>query len=378
MSLHEIQQGIAAIRAGDLPIGDQLLRQGLNDPTLPPDVRAVALMWLAETSPDVNFRIQCYQMALQHDPHNSDIQGRLGALIASQTPPITPPPPPPNPNYTQSRQQVATPMPPALPGRQWKPPNTQDSQRIRANGAPPMLEFGVRGGPNGIGSGFLVVRDGLVATARFVVGSATEVTLITRSGEPFMAQVVRSYPGYDLAFIGTDIEVSVLRDTTPSGSVPPGMPLIADDYTEHEAHGERRNAPMPLPAGWFPTTFPKTLPPSFTGAPLIDGRGDVVGMLTRNAERETGLLYGLHISKIRQLFERYYEERLADPNRLYCGTCGNLSKAGAEGLYYCETCGAIFPFAVHRQRTPHPRAHLYYSVPAEENPSDNPNRRGKE
>jgi len=45
---------------------------------------------------------------------------------------------------------------------------------------------------------------------------------------------------------------------------------------------------------------------------------------------------------------------------MYCGTCGSLSEAGVEGLYYCETCGVTLPFARQERRTPDPRARLFY------------------
>ncbi|MEL6273392.1 MAG: hypothetical protein AAFR22_26555, partial [Chloroflexota bacterium] len=140
----------------------------------------------------------------------------------------------------------------------------------------------------------------------------------------------------------------------------PGTPLVADDYTEREVKGQCRDTAEIAPDGWFPTTFSDRLPGSFTGAPILDDEEDIVGMLTRNASRNGGQLFGLHISVIRRKFEEYYTEKRHDPQRRYCGTCGNRSKAGEDGLFYCEFCGALFPFARRLHRTPHPRAHLYY------------------
>ncbi len=365
MSLQEIQQGIAAVQNNDYRMGEQLLRSGLQSQNVPGNVRAVALMWLAETSPSIQFKIQCYQAAVQADPHNIDIQRRLGSLIASQAPspaPMRDPNPPPS-SYPEASQPVRPELPPSgNPASQPGPVHAGPAPLRGNQNVPRMWEFGIDGGPNGIGTGFLIVRDGLVATSRFVVGSATDVTLITRDRQNIPGHVVRSFPKYDLAFIRININVPFLRDMTPTPAVAPGTILLADDYTEHEVQAECRHSREAIEGGWFPTTFPDSLPASFNGAPLIDDRDDLVGMLTRNAARNSGYLYGLHVSIIRQKIELYYREMHQDPDRLYCGTCGNLSKAGADGLYYCETCGALFPFAVKLHRTPHPRANLYYDV----------------
>jgi hypothetical protein len=349
MSQQAIQQGIAALQAGDTPRGEQLLRQGLADTSLPGPLRAVGYMWLATTNPHPPFQIQCYQLAVQADPTNPEAQKRLDALRqqAQQPPPPAVPLPPDPTTTTAPPTATRPPRPPTTPAHQ-------------PGEAPQLWEFSVEGGPNGIGTAFMVVRDGLLATTRYVVGAATEVVVTNRAGHPVEAKVVRSYPAYDLAFIRTRITVPSLRDMTPATIVKPGTPLIADDYTERQEHSRCRDVRSKLPPGWIPTAFDNTLPRSFNGAPLIDDRGDLVGMLTRNEARNAERLYGLHISVIRRKIEAYYTEIQAEVETMYCGACGNLSAAGAAGLYYCESCGATLPFAERTRRTPHPDAALYY------------------
>jgi ribosomal protein L37AE/L43A len=351
MSLQAIQAGIQAIQTGDMVRGEQLLRTGLQSPEVTGSARAVGYMWLATTSNNPHFQIECYQAAVQADPANTEARNRLNALIQAQQPP-----PP-----------VNLPMPPANPPPQAPPPPQsmpQATQSFQAHGQnqaiPRMWEFGVQGGPNGIGTAFLIVRDGLLATTRYIVGSMTNVILISRDGKRMDGQVVRSYPEFDLALIRSPLNVPYLRDMTPSIVVPPNMRLIADDYTERTVEARCRATRRQVTPGWFPTTFTDELPRSFNGAPLIDEKDDLVGMLTRNADRNTGNFYGLHVSTIRRKIEEYYAEIQTDPNRLYCGTCGSLSRAGADGLYYCDICGTTLPFAQNQRRRPHPRAHLYY------------------
>ncbi len=364
MSLQDIQNGIAAAQNGDYQTADQLLRQGLNSTDVFGNIRAVALMWLSTTNPSIEFKIQCYRAAQQADPHNADVQRGLAELIASQAPApnrYQPPPPPAAPQQNPTMQAPTT-----LPAQSLPPNQPPDPRRTTGNirtvqqNIPQMWEFGIKGGTNGIGTGFLVVRDGLVATSRFIVGNRTHVVLESRDGGDLDGRVVRSYPKYDLAFVRIRLKVPALRDTSPLATVAPETVLIADDYTDEQIKGKCRGTKQVFPEGWFPTTFRDNIPNSFTGAPLIDEEQDLVGMLTRNASRNNKLLYGLHVSIIRRKIEEYYTEVHNDSDRLYCGTCGKLSKAGAEGLFYCEFCGALFPFAEKLHRTPHPKAHLYY------------------
>jgi len=224
MSVQLIQQGIAAIQVGNIQQGDQLLRTGLSSADVPGNIRAIGYMWLAETNPHLEFKIQCYQAATNADPTNMDIKNRLNALIASQLPPIPKAPQPP----------IPMPQPPMQP-----PSNLPQTGSLPGTGplsfpqnVPQMWEFGIRGGPNGIGTAFLIVRDGLLATNRFMVGNVTNVTLIARDGRELEATVVRSYPQYDLAFLRTKLSVPYLRDWTPSNQVAADTILVADDYTE--------------------------------------------------------------------------------------------------------------------------------------------------
>lgn len=341
MSLVDIHQGIAAIQSGNLMAGAEFLRRGLTDQSITGDTRAVALMWLAYTSPQVSYKIECYKEALAHSPNNVQAQQGLNELLKSQI------------------QQAPMPQAQSIPT---PPSHTPAPQPTHTTNAPRLWEFGVTNGPNGIGTAFLVVRDGMLATARFVVGTHTHVKVTSRDGDTFNGEVMRSYPELDLAFIKIDLRVAFIRDFTPSTLLAPDTPLVADDYTEDTIHGRCLEIQsQPTKKGWFRTSFQDNLPSSFNGAPIIDEEQDIVGMLTRNSIPNTRQLYGLHISTIRAKVEEFYTEMHTQPHeRVYCGCCGNRSEAGGKGLYYCEYCGRVLHFAERLQRTPHPHAKKYY------------------
>lgn len=362
MSYQAINNGIAAIQAGDVKRGGDILRAALTNASITGSLRAIALMWLAETSTDLSYKFQCYQLAVQADPTNQDAINRMNALAASQmqVPPQIPTPPPP-----MDVSGMAVPRPPAhnLPGTGPLAAPQSDTGRYppaQANPAPPMWEFGIVGHNNGTGTAFMVVRSGYLATTRFIVGDQQDVTLLTHDNRQLEGEVVRSYPEYDLAFIRTRMEVPYVRDDNPAPAVPANAPLITLDFQGHTQRAACRGTRRTIQPGWFPTTFQETLGRSFSGAPIVDEHGDLVGMLTRNSSRSSGYLYGLHISVIRKKIAELFHEMQTDRERIYCGTCGCRSKAGAEGLYYCEVCGALFPFARRLHRTPHPRGGFYY------------------
>lgn len=81
MAFRELQQGIDAIQRGSHEEGARLLRIGLKKTDLPPHIRAVALMWLAETQPDLDDKITTYERARQADPNNPDVVGTLARLL---------------------------------------------------------------------------------------------------------------------------------------------------------------------------------------------------------------------------------------------------------------------------------------------------------
>lgn len=81
MALRQIKQGIEAIQKGSHEEGARFLRIGLKKTDLQPHIRAVALMWLAQTQADLDFKIECYRRANQADPANRDVLNGLNTLI---------------------------------------------------------------------------------------------------------------------------------------------------------------------------------------------------------------------------------------------------------------------------------------------------------
>lgn len=383
MPFQNMDQGIKAIQAGNHEEGARLLRIALKDPQLTGKLRAVALVWLAETNPDRSFKIECYNNALTADPQNEDVRQRLALLLS---------PPPSQPNYAQS---ATFPTYPPIAGgdsrptaplnpiaTEYAPPrlptDTQPMQAISNPFEPPPQPYdsrplvpqqayttpgfyrtvGVYGGPNGPGSGFFVTRDGLIATTRYVTGGIENVTIELVPGQHLPGRTVRAFPHSDLAFIRVNFVVSQLMTVTNIPHVPDNIPLTIVPHNGNTKRIMRRATRHQTPPHWFPTDL--TTSPDAGGAPIFDDRSYLVGMMTKNASRTTGYLYALHISAIYQYVQQYIQETRIAPNRIYCPCCGYVSRAADYSAYYCENCGAILPYAEQLPRRPQDHTNALY------------------
>ncbi len=402
MPYQTMQQGIDAISAGNRAEGARLLRIALRNEALQGNLRAIALMWLAETTDDRQQKVQLYQEAVAADPTSSDARQRL-ALLLTPPAPLAPPPPvtgdsgvfrpiqpgdtgqypavqPPyqqpaygQPGYTQPQQPYQQPgyAQPQQPA--YGQPGYAQSPVVGGGGQPPYAQqptpyaqipgglhrtVGIQGGSNGAGTGFFVTRDGLVATTRFVVGGAQNVTVLFLQGQQLPGQVIRSFPDLDLALIHVNLQVSELLPVSALPTVPDNTPLNAVAHNQRAVTGIRRGTQRQLRPEWIPTTIDR--PPDAGGNPTFDNHNQLVGMLTRNSSRTSAYIFALHISAIYKAVQQTLNEMQSDSRRVYCPSCGSASRAPGVSNFYCETCGGVLPFALEMTRFPIMQAAMLY------------------
>lgn len=335
MVMRLFETGMSAIREGHKAEGARFIRIALRSDELPPSVAAVAYLWLAEATDDVVQKRAYYNDALAIDPSNPDARERLVALLTHGLPSV------------QAAPQATAPQPAVQPV-QPAPTVTQATAPVSVRNAPGELLLRVIGGPNGPGSAFFVSPDGLVATTRYVVGGLERVTLELRSGRQVLGQVVRAWPDYDLAFIYTDERVAELLPITPYPTVPDDARLVTVSAAGEQQQGKQRATKTTLASHWVPTDFSRL--PDAGGDPIFDERNALVGLMTKNSSRASGYLYGVHITTIQRCIEQYYAEMTSGERRLYCPTCGIVSRATGAGYFYCEVCGGVAPLARHMTR----------------------------
>jgi len=349
MPFRIMEQGIEAVRQGNKVEGARLLKIALNNAQLQGALRATTYLWLAETRADIKEKIECHRQALESDPNNEKIRSRLARLLEMDLPSFDTPddnlPTGASTGFTPpSGMYVPTDVPPpAVPANQ--PPVITNQM---ADGLAPKRKrksfyrmVGIIGGPNGLGTGFFVNSDGLVATTRFVVGGATRVTIELEAGHRLQGRVVRSYPEIDLAFIETDFHVHDLLPFSLQPTIPDNTPLTAVSYSGKVMTGQRRISVSDLREEWFTTTIHHTIDAG--GNPVFDENNTLVGMLTRNANRTSVYFFGLSIHAITRYVHHFQHESRDSGTRSYCPSCGYLARAGALGGFYCEMCGSVLP-----------------------------------
>jgi hypothetical protein len=328
MPFRSLEQGIAAIQQGHTDEGARLLRIALKSEVLQGSLRATAHLWLAETHSDPQEKIRCYNDALVADPDNEHARQRLAQLLAPE-----------------ASATVSTPAP---------ADQEQDATASQHNPNTPYRTVGIVDGPNGPGTGFFISRDGLVATTRFVVGGAESITIELEPGRRLIGDIVRSYPEIDLALIHTGLMVNRLLTAVNTPHLPEHTALTAIAHNGQAMTGERRATRSIIKPEWFPTTIAQVADAG--GSPIFNsGSNLLVGMLTRNTNRTSAYVFGLHITVIYERIEAYLQEINSGEKPAYCPSCGHRTRAGAAGGFYCESCGSVLPGARQSDRFPVPQ-----------------------
>jgi hypothetical protein len=345
MSSRTLELGIQSIRNQQMDEGARLIRIALKG-DLDDRVRAAAYLWLAETRPDADFKLDCYRQAQQYDPTNTEISKRISALMTAQLPP------------TSTQTIPAAPIsPPTASAAVASTPGSALGLPDVFAGQPPLdinvfqNVLAISGGPNGVGAGFFISAQGVVATTRFVAGINTQLTVTLNTGQQLYGVVVRSFPAYDLAFVRVNAVVRQPLQFAASPVLMDNTPLLVIDSTGQGTRSTKRATRQETLPHWIPTNL--TDLGDAGGDPIYDERGTLLGMMTRNAFRTNNLLYGLSIIMIAQLYDAYVmEARQLGASATYCPFCGALSRAAQVGAFYCECCGAVLPQFVTVARYP--------------------------
>lgn len=408
MSLRNLEQGIALIQQGNRDEGARMIKIALKSDELQGGVRATALLWLAEATMDRQEKLSLYQQALNHDPDNAHAKTQITQLFATGLQQTPPPQQGGQPYHQQPTQPQQTFFPqqtpaagypaqqvnPQMPGQQEYGQGQQPVQQggygnfsqqsaapYQQNpigmGNPPgyptqtampqqstgfYRTAGIAGGPNGNGTGFFVTKDGLLATTRKIVGNEENVTVHLEQGRQIAGRVVRSFPELDLAFIATGLQLSQILPASAAETIAADTPLVALSHNGYTISGQRRATRNEMKAAWFPTTISKYDLVDVGGNPIFDERNLLIGMLTANTSRTSDYVFGLKINVIYQVAEQYLREaQQYGQNQVYCPACGTLSRAGAAGAYYCETCGFTLPHAQNIRRYQMPQMLAFYT-----------------
>ncbi len=201
-----------------------------------------------------------------------------------------------------------------------------DASRTVRSGVPDILEdpffrdfFGRQGleppsserVQEGSGSGFIIREDGLILTNAHVVEGADEVAVKLKDGRSFSGEVLGQDPVTDVAVIKIDAETLPVVPIGNSDQLLPGEwaiaignPLGLDNTVTVgiiSATG-RSSLEVGVPdkrVGFIQTDA--AINPGNSGGPLLNGRGEVVGMNTAIIGDAQGLGFSIPINQAQRL-----------------------------------------------------------------------------
>ena len=173
-------------------------------------------------------------------------------------------------------------------------------------------------GTRGWGTGFFITSTGLIATNKHVVEDESDLTAITSHNKRLLAGVVYTDPDKDIAIVKVDGSAFPHLALTNIAAVRKGETVIAignpdggmrDTVTQGvvSAIGRKRA----LGSGtWIQTDA--AINPGNSGGPLLDDRGNVIGINTLQAVRNRagqevqGLNFALSAQDLIHVLERFY------------------------------------------------------------------------
>ncbi|MBM3995703.1 MAG: trypsin-like serine protease [Planctomycetes bacterium] len=171
-----------------------------------------------------------------------------------------------------------------------------------------LLYSGREGKTQGIGTGFVVTEDGLIATNLHVIGEARPITVQLADGSKHDATIVHaSDRKFDLAVVKIDakkkLKPLVLGDST---KLPQGLAIVAIGHPRGLQHsvvagvlsGKRDIDGVSMLQLAIP------IEQGNSGGPVLDPQGRVVGVVTLQSRETANLGYAVPVNSLKQILDR--------------------------------------------------------------------------
>jgi len=187
----------------------------------------------------------------------------------------------------ESARSNATPRPPGAGSAR----DASDLNGIAERVLPSVVSVQVRqGGRRATGSGFRVAVPGIIVTAAHIVRDADQVTVVLRNGARRPARLLGSAPDYDIAVLEVDDSgLPALHSGSGMADARIGDQVLAIGHPHGRAdavtRGTVRALSQPVRLGDSGAALgavrtDAAITPASSGGPLVNARGEVLGVLT--------------------------------------------------------------------------------------------------
>lgn len=179
--------------------------------------------------------------------------------------------------------------------------------------------FGVIEAPQTSGTGFIVTSDGLIVTNKHVVDSGEKFSVTTAEGKSYDGKVVGRDPANDIAFLTVDAHGLPVADLGDSDKVQVGQWVIAignalgelqntvtvgvvsaKERTASPSDGQGNSESLD---GLFQTDA--AINPGNSGGPLLNIKGQVIGMNTAIAGNAQNIGFAIPVSDLKKDLDSY-------------------------------------------------------------------------
>lgn len=202
----------------------------------------------------------------------------------------------------------------------------------------------------GTGSGFIIRKDGYILTNNHVVDNANRIDVRLQNGEEFAATLVGADPATDLALVR--IEVDRDLPTAPLGDsdelrighwvLAIGNPFGLDHTVTAgivSAKGRKELSPNSGPAYANFIQTDASINPGNSGGPLLNMRGEVVGINTAIIASGQGIGFAIPVNMVKELLPQLAQGRI---ERSYIGvSLQDLNQKLARSLGLSSTKGTL-------------------------------------
>lgn len=195
--------------------------------------------------------------------------------------------------------------------------------------------------PNTTGTGFYLQAQGLLVTNDQVVRGNQRVIIEGNKIEKQLATVVYSDPLYDLAFLRPEkaIELPEIKLSLPF-AIKEGDNVIAIGHPFGLKYSTTKGIVSNLQEEQddvFYIQHDAALNPENSGGPLINEKGDIVGINTFVVKNGNNLGFSLPANYINKAIEDF--EKIEGIEAVRCHSCSNLVSDTQQKNGYCHHCG---------------------------------------